>query len=465
MGLFAPTGLVLVTLASLLAFAPVFQGQINARWAAIADVTEPSRILLGDIQASLAQEMASVGAYVLTEEPLFAGRYRDLRAQERRRMIELGRLALIQSPEVIAAYRTLSTTAEAWHGRATEEEMLAGTLESAEYVERIASEHLMWERLLTTSNDLRDVLLAEENRVRTEIIQFERARRGITTALVGLALLAALAAAWMGKQIQRLRLQAEQRGRELNSLMDRRAHLIRGVTHDVKNPLGVISGYAELLEAGILDESASRNALSRIRDASRSAVHLIDDLLELSLAESGELRLQFEPLDLREQLEMVASEHAVAAAEAGLELTAEIADPLPCVTTDGLRIRQIMGNLLTNAIKYTPAGGRILLAAAAASGNGEPERIIIDVTDTGRGIPEDKLEEIFREFTRLEPGAERGTGLGLTISRRIARILGGEITVKSESGSGSTFTFLLPLQPPPERLRTASATADRQAAG
>jgi signal transduction histidine kinase len=460
-GIFAPTGLVLVTLIGLLLIAPLFQRQINAGWVVVADLIEPSRILLGDIQTALAREMATVRAYALTGDPLFVERYWDLLAQERQLFTELQQLVLALNPEVVAAYGAFSTTARAWHRRPSEEEMLAGALEATGYVERIAGEQVMWDRLLTTSNGLRDALLAEENRARTEILRLERARRATTAVLVLLALLAALAAAWMARQIQHLRVQAESRGRELNRLMESRAHLIRGITHDIKNPLGVIAGYAELLEGGILAGGASREAVGRIREASTSAVHLVDDLLELSLSEAGELRLQFEPTRIQDQVEMTVREHAVAARQADLVLTAEVPEHLPEVMTDRRRIRQILGNLLSNAIKYTPGGGRVRVSVSSAPGGGETDSIAIEVADTGTGIAQDKLEEIFLEFTRLEAGAERGTGLGLTISRRIARSLGGDITVRSECGKGSVFTLWIPLHPPPEHVSKASALAER----
>jgi hypothetical protein len=171
--------------------------------------------------------MANVRAFALTGDPLFVGRYRDLLAEERRLFNDLQRVTVSLGPEVIAAYDTLSAVADEWHERATEEEMLAGVLDPAVYTERIPSEQTLWERLLTASNVLRDALHEEETRVRAEILTWERARMVTTAALLVLALLAAMSAAWMGIQIQRLRLEAERRGRELGRLIESRAYLIR----------------------------------------------------------------------------------------------------------------------------------------------------------------------------------------------------------------------------------------------
>jgi len=129
------------------------------------------------------------------------------------------------------------------------------------------------------------------------------------------------------------------------------------------------------------------------------------------------------------------------------------------VITDARRVRQILGNVVSNAIKYTPACGRIHVAVAPASAGGDRRGIAIDVADTGPGIPRDMLEEIFEEFSRPEPGAERGTGVGLTISRRITRALGGAITVESGGRKGSTFSFWVPLVPPSGTRATAETPA------
>jgi signal transduction histidine kinase len=354
---------------------------------------------------------------------------------------------------VIAGYETLARSAEEWHGRATEGEMLAGDLDPQVYAERVPSEHAMWEHLLTSLDGLRETLVAEEARVRSEILALERARTATGAVLILLAALSAVAAAWMGFHIQRLRLQAERRGRELDRLMASRAHLIRGITHDVKNPLGVISGYAELLELGTIGQERSRFVLGRIREASGNALELVDDLLELSISEVGELRLDFRRVDVGELVAASVSQHTVAAEKAGLQLTTTVAGELTEVTTDARRVRQILGNLLSNAIKYTPAGGSVHVSLEPSPADGDRQRVAIRVADTGPGIPQAKLEEIFHEFARLEPGAERGTGLGLTISRRIARALGGDVTVSSTEQQGSTFTFWLPQNPASELQR------------
>jgi signal transduction histidine kinase len=181
----------------------------------------------------------------------------------------------------------------------------------------------------------------------------------------------------------------------------------------------------------------------------RSLLGLITDLLELSKAESGHLTVVRQPTDVADVVRDAAEEHRDAAAAAGHQLRTEIADGIPTIETDPARVRQVLGNLLSNAVKYTPSGGHIVVRVQERAGNGYVKgtrSAAIDVIDSGPGIPRDKLDEIFEEFSRLGTGNTPGTGLGLTIARRISRLLGGDISAASEPGHGATFTLWLPVE-------------------
>lgn len=224
-------------------------------------------------------------------------------------------------------------------------------------------------------------------------------------------------------------------------LHESKARLIRGFGHDVKNPLGAADGYAALLEDGIYGEMTEkqRDSVGRIRRSIGTALGLIRELVEFSRAEAGELNVEWQDVDLFALLCEVAEDHRAAARAAGLALEFASARTLPRVSADPVRVRQVLGNLLSNAIKYTPEGGSIHIAADVVDG-----RVCIAIQDTGIGIPEEQQERLFHEFTRINPGATEGAGLGLAISQKIAHALGGEITVRSTVGQGSTFTLRLP---------------------
>jgi PAS domain S-box-containing protein len=241
------------------------------------------------------------------------------------------------------------------------------------------------------------------------------------------------------------RAEAERRRDELAHVTESRARLIRGFSHDVKNPLGVADGWADALERGVygeLPETAKRN-IGRIRRSIRHALEVIESLHELAHTEAGDIAIKAESVNVRELLVTLAEEYRVTAETAGLSLRIDSPSDVPLIHTDPGRVRQILGNLLSNALKYTDTGGVTLRLHQAEAASGR-EYVKVDVIDTGPGIAADQQERLFREFSRINPGDKPGAGLGLAISQRLAQMLGGRITLQSEQGRGSTFSLWLP---------------------
>ncbi|HWH53542.1 MAG TPA: ATP-binding protein [Gemmatimonadaceae bacterium] len=241
--------------------------------------------------------------------------------------------------------------------------------------------------------------------------------------------------------------------RRLERVISSRSRLMRGFSHDVKNPIGAADGYAELLGGGVYGELNARQqeSIGRMRRCIHGALGLIDDLHELARAETGHLALSAEPVDLSDLLRDVGEEYQAKARSRRLLLTVDIEkDPL-LVRTSRTRVRQILANLLSNAIKYTDDGSVTVRAARSSVGpvGDGGDWVLIEVADTGRGIPSDKLDFIFEEFGRVGDSDQTGAGLGLAISRLLAHALGGQITVSSQLGSGSCFTLWMPLVPGP----------------
>ena len=170
---------------------------------------------------------------------------------------------------------------------------------------------------------------------------------------------------------------------------------------------------------------------------------LVADLQELSLADAGELKITKQPEDINKLIkEAVTSSQAKARAK-GLKIAADLPKQLPLLNIDAYRIKQVLGNLLDNAIEHTGKGGKITVTASEQN-----EMVAISVTDTGEGIPAEDLPLIFERFYRVDKSRARttgGSGLGLTIAKRLVEAHGGTITVTSEVGKGSCFTFTLPI--------------------
>ena len=250
----------------------------------------------------------------------------------------------------------------------------------------------------------------------------------------------------------RLLNEAQEQRRALERVIQSRSRLMRGFSHDVKNPIGAADGFAELLSMGIYGALTAEQqaSIDRMRRSIHTALALIDDLHELARAETGHLTLKLAPVDLAVLARSLGEEYDAAAHGRGLSLSVEVEQRGLIVQADGPRVRQIVANLLSNAIKYTERGSitlRVREQEAEPSGNqgNQGSWVAIDVIDSGVGIPADKRDFIFEEFNRLDTGTTSGAGLGLAISKLLAESLGGHVSVTSELGRGSMFTLWLPL--------------------
>ncbi len=249
----------------------------------------------------------------------------------------------------------------------------------------------------------------------------------------------------------RLLEESEERQRVLERVIQSRSRLMRGFSHDVKNPIGAADGFAQLLAMGVYGDVSveQRASIGRMRRNIHSALTLIDDLHELARAETGHLALVNELMDLATFTRDLGEEYQAAALGRGLRFSVVTDEYGPIVPTDRARVRQIVANLLSNAIKYTEQGSVTLRSTRQATGPDgvEGDWAAVQVTDSGIGIAADKQQFIFEEFSRVGNSDATGAGLGLAISALIVNGLGGHISVDSELGRGSTFTLWLPLDP------------------
>ena len=230
-----------------------------------------------------------------------------------------------------------------------------------------------------------------------------------------------------------------------------KSQFLANMSHEIRTPLTGILGFTELLRSGAdeANEAERHEYLDSIHGCATHLLELINDILDLSRIEAGRMDISPVPCSLQEIIACVLSPMRVRAREKHLELACECPDGVPAtILADPLRLKQLLMNLVTNAIKFTRQGEvRIVCRLLKSSGNAQ---MAFDVIDTGMGIPADRLESIFDAFVQADNSVTRqfgGTGLGLTISRRIARAMGGEITVESELGKGSRFTATIDIGP------------------
>jgi signal transduction histidine kinase len=214
-----------------------------------------------------------------------------------------------------------------------------------------------------------------------------------------------------------------------------RRRLLADVSHELRTPLTVMQGTLEGMLDGLYPVDEAH--LAPVLEETRVLARLVEDLRTLSLSEAGSLRLHLEPTDLATLLRDVAAGHQPAADAVGVTVVVEEADGLPTLDVDPARIRQVVGNLIANALRFTPSGGRISVTAGRTD-----EGVQIGVRDTGAGMEPEALEHAFDRFYR-SPGSP-GSGLGLPIARNLVEAHGGRIEIESAPGRGTQVRFTLP---------------------
>jgi signal transduction histidine kinase len=249
-------------------------------------------------------------------------------------------------------------------------------------------------------------------------------------------------------ELSRVRSASEMEGARAEAIQasEARGRLLAKVSHEIRTPLNGVLGLTQSLLLQPLPERAHQD-LELIRQSGSGLLALINDLLDIARAESGKLELHLGPVDLCRLLREVVALHQPAASAKPLTISVEGLPDLPVwVRTDEVRLRQVLNNLVSNAVKFTDAGAVTVRLALGRVGGGLQE-CSISVEDTGRGISAEGLERLFQPFTQLHPElAHLGSGLGLSIARELSARLGGTLSVSSTPGQGSLFSLLLVLE-------------------
>ncbi len=241
----------------------------------------------------------------------------------------------------------------------------------------------------------------------------------------------------------RLFRELEEQSVELELASTHKSEFLASMSHELRTPLNAVLGFSEVLLERMFGDINERQE-EYLRDIHGSGQHLLEllnEILDLSKVEAGRMELEYSSFELRSLLELAASMLRERAALHGIDLRIETEADLGSVYSDELRLKQVLLNLVTNAVKFTGDGGSVVVRAER-----EGPEILISVTDTGIGVPEADRERIFESFQQGGRGSSReeGTGLGLTLSRRLVELLGGRMWLDSEVGRGSTFGFSLP---------------------
>jgi signal transduction histidine kinase len=251
-------------------------------------------------------------------------------------------------------------------------------------------------------------------------------------------------------QNARLFAQIEEKGRELAEASRHKSQFLANMSHELRTPLNSVLGFTEMMADGLYGQLPERakSALIKVQANGRHLLGLINDVLDLSKIEAGQLTLSLDDYSLGQVVDSVVTSTESLARAKGLRMSASVPPALPIGRGDERRLTQVVINLIGNAIKFTDAGS-VDIVAKAVDGFFE-----VVVRDTGPGIAPEDQKRIFEEFQQVDDSSTRrkaGTGLGLAISRRIVEMHGGTLTVRSAVGEGSTFTVRVPVRAEAER--------------
>ena len=438
----------------------------------INDLADPARLRIAQIQLEIALEASQRRGYLLGGDTALEAQFNRSRTRRREAEEDLFTYAKRLDAPGSTRLARAAVTIQALDRGLDSLISIGGPASAA----TLDEQRVRFKVVQTSADSLGTMIDSVANVRRVAIADTEQTTSVITAALVLLGLGASFLVARLERRARALALrldeneirlrtnarererllesehaareEAEQRRSQLERVTESRGRLLRGFTHDVKNPLGAADGYLALLEDGVVGHvpEGQRETISKVRRAIRHALELIAQLLEIARAENAQLQIHRTMTDLGAQVREVVEAFEPQARAKGLALDMTLPVESPFVETDPTRLRQVVANLVSNAIKYTPRGGHVGIKVEKTGDgtNNECEQVLVVVRDDGPGIPEDKLQVLFLEFTRLDPNAAEGTGIGLAISQRIAEALGGQITVESEVGVGSTFALHLP---------------------
>jgi len=257
----------------------------------------------------------------------------------------------------------------------------------------------------------------------------------------------------------KMRLLELQQERNIAELQEKQEHLSRLnkdkdevlaiVSHDMRNPLGGIIGISNMMRSERIEDPEQVDEMLRLIESSAERLLLlVNDLLDVAVIEANSIKLDFRDIDLAEMLQDVRQTHEPTARTKSIDLELDVPQDLPHIRADASKIAQVISNLVSNAIKFTPSSGKIIMKSWTIES--DPEHIMISITDNGIGIPEEYIPGLFQKIgkhQRTGTYGEKGTGLGMPIVKRFVEVHQGILTVKSEENKGTVFTITLPINP------------------
>lgn len=439
------TAFIFLSLLALL-FVPYWTAvRVGAARDLIFDVAEPARKQVDDMLIAHTALLAATRGYQITGSPQFRTDHQRALAAWDRAIRELRPLLGRLDPVLQVRLQAILAANAAASERATA--FMTGKLSSTAYLESFGEQHANFERVHAALIALRANIDERIQTARGRVFHYESLAVGLTAALTFAALVSAVMVTWfalnrrhlVGRIEQQLAQEAALRNRAEAAVAER-DELLGIVSHDLRNPLTAIVTSAAMLQRRLPTDLPERQFVEAIDRATTVMTRLIRDLLDVTKLEGQQhLALNRHPVDVGPVIQEAIDAARGPAVAKGVTLAADLPATRSVVIADRDRLLQILGNLLGNAVKFTPAGGRVTVRARAVT-----DGVEIAVSDTGPGITPGHLPHVFDRFWQAKQAHRAGAGLGLAISKGLVEAHGGRIGVVSTPGQGATFYFTLP---------------------
>jgi signal transduction histidine kinase len=396
----------------------------------VIEVVDPARLRATDITSFLAEEMFAIGMRTGSGSPNADPRYATALRAERRNSLALDSLLQYANADALERFAQYREAATRWHD---DVESMTPTPSAAV----LDTARMDADTALMTARRLVEGLETSADAVRATVRSWERLDVLLPVALFPLALLACVLIVRAGQRTVRLAVDANRNRRALASAMEQKSAFMRGISHDLQNPLGAALGNVDLILEGVTKPDEERETLLRVRRLTKRASDTVASLLAVARSDTGDMRLSPTPIDLCAVARAAVDDHSVMAS--ARDQTVQISTKSDCLALgDAPRVRHIIDNLLSNASKYAPRGGKIRVDIAQRTREGR-RWWTLTVQDSGPGIPAEWRERVFEEYARM-PGAQDmapGFGIGLSVSRRVARMMGGDVIVEANDASAN----------------------------
>ncbi len=421
------------------------------------NVIAPALVWVNDLEAAIGAETAarSEEAEKTTDSTDARKSAETAQTNGTRDLSTLDSLVRKDGPDAIVLLAKARVAIESWRQEQSHF-VLAGKVEPSDAIaDRSAARSRRWKSVQTALSAVQrvdDDLGNQSQAELAEISRLERLNDFVPLLLVPLALIGLAALAWTARRTRQLSREASAGRTAAEQALAAKSALMRGVTHDLKNPLGAARGYAELIADGTFGPvpEAQAEIMKRLQSLIDVTLDTLNDLVELSRADAGMLTVSVAETDITALTRDLVDDYRPIGKRSGVSITLDISDDVASdriMRTDPNRVRQVLGNLLSNSFKYASDGRAVRMLVRQAVDPVIGELVVIQVSDRGPGIPAELHERVFEEFFRVPNAstAVNGTGVGLAIARRVARLLGGDLRLEDTDGGGATFTLLLPV--------------------